>query len=334
MNSNRNNISRRRAALQLTNGVLALVTTGSGKVVLAQADRPVKVIMPGSAGSGGSNTMRAAAQAFSKALGIPVVVEDVPGAGGIVGTQAVVRAAPDGYTLSMVSNNHVIYPSVYKSVPFDPIADVTPISVIGTTPIVMLVNPTKMPTKSSQEMVALIKANPGKFNYGSAGNGTILHLAGAMFLEEAGSLKATHVPYKGTGPMLTDLLGGQLDFATSTLPAARQHIQNGTLRAIGVAANVRQAAAMEIPTFVEQGIPGYIIEVWYAVIGPAKMSPTNISRIHGALVTAFAATDVKEVMAKQGNMINISTPEYASKYFLTETMKYAKLVKLAGVEVQ
>lgn len=143
-------------------------------MALAQADRPVKVIMPGSAGSGGSNTMRAAAQAFSMALGIPVVVEDVPGACGIVGTQAVVRAAPDGYTLSMVSNNHVIYPSVYKSVPFDPIADVTPISVIGTTPIVMLVNPTKMPVKSSQEMVALIKANPGKFNYGSAGNGHFL----------------------------------------------------------------------------------------------------------------------------------------------------------------
>jgi tripartite-type tricarboxylate transporter receptor subunit TctC len=295
-------------------------------------ERAVKFILPVATASGVDTITRAAEPALSKALHAPVVVDNQPGAGGIVGTSALVKAPPDGYTLSIVSNNHVIYPSVYKSVPFDPIADITPIAVIGSTPIVIVVN-SKVPAKNAQELIALLKANPGKYNYGSSGNGTILHLATEMFLDEAG-VKATHVPYKGVGPMLTDLIGGQVDFGALSLPSVQQHLKSGALRAIGTGTAKRIPAAPEIPTMVEQGLPNYLVEGWFAVIGPAKMQPADVKRIHDAFATAFATPDVKEAMAKQGNTIDVSTTEYANSFFKSELAKYAKLVKKAGLELQ
>jgi tripartite-type tricarboxylate transporter receptor subunit TctC len=244
-----------------------------------------------------------------------------------------VRSAPDGMTLSIVSNNHVIYPSVYKSVPFDPIADITPIAVIGTTPIVFVVNPNKVPAKNAEALIALLKAKPGVYNYGSSGSGTILHLAAAMFFDEAG-VTATHVPYKGVGPMLTDLIGGQVDMGTLSLPSIQQHLKAGTLRAIGTGTAKRLAAAPEIPTMTEQGLPGYLVEGWFAAIGPAKLPAADVKRINEAFVAAFAMPEVKEAMAKQGNTIDVSAPEYASQFFRSELAKYAKLVKKAGVELQ
>jgi len=295
-------------------------------------ERPVKFILPVATASGVDTITRAAQPALSKALAAPVVVENQAGAGGIVGTSALVKAAPDGSTLSIVSNNHVIYPSVYKSVPFDPIADITPIAVIGSTPIVIVVN-AKVPAKNAQELIALLKANPGKYNYGSSGNGTILHLAAAMFFEEAG-VTATHVPYKGVGPMLTDLIGGQVEIGALSLPSVQQHLKSGALRAIGVGTAQRLAAAPEIPTMVEQGLPSYLVEGWFAVIGPAKMSPADVKRIRDAVAAAFAAPEVQEAMAKQGNTINVSTTDYANQFFRSELAKYAKLVKKTGIELQ
>ena len=294
-------------------------------------ERAIKFILPVATASGVDTITRAASPALAKALGSPVVVDNQPGAGGIVGTTALVRAAPDGFTLSVVSNNHVIYPSVYKSLPFDPIPT-SPIAVISSTPIVLVVN-AKISAKNAQEFIALLKAKPGVYNYGTSGNGTILHLAAEMFLDEAG-VKATHVPYKGVGPMLTDLLGGQVDFGTLSLPSVQQHLKSGGLRAIGVGAEKRVPAAPEIPTFVEQGLPGYIVEGWFAVIGPAKLPAEDIKHINAAFAEAFASPEVKEAMAKQGNTINVSTPDYAAQFFRSEMAKYAKLVQKAGLQVQ
>ena len=316
--------------------VLALGVLAVGTAGLAQAqvgERAIKFILPVATASGVDTITRAASPALAKALGSPVIVDNQPGAGGIVGTTALVRSAPDGFTLSIVSNNHVIYPSVYKSLPFDPIRDITPIAVIGSTPIVLVVNPAKISAKNAQELIALLKAKPGVYNYGSSGNGTILHLAAAKFLDEA-DVKATHVPYKGVGPMLTDLLGGQVDFGTLSLPSVQQHLKSGALRAIGVGTEKRLAAAPEIPTFVEQGLPGYVVEGWFAVIGPAKLPAADVKRINAAFAEAFATPEVKEVMSKQGNTINVSTPEYAAQFFPKEMAKYAKLVQKAGIEVQ
>jgi tripartite-type tricarboxylate transporter receptor subunit TctC len=308
--------------------VAALITFAAA----AESERPIKFILPVATASGVDTITRAASPSLSKALGAPVIVENQAGAGGIVGTAALVKSAPDGTTLSIVSNNHVIYPSVYRSIPFDPVTDITPIAVVGSTPIVLVVNP-KVPAKNIQELIALMKAKPDQLNYASSGNGTILHLAAAMFLDQAGAT-AKHIPYKGVGPMLTDLIGGQVDFATSSLPSVQQHIKSGALRALGVGAPARLAAAPEIPTMVEQGMPNYLVEGWFAVIGPAKMSPADVTRINAAVAAAFAAPEVKDAMARQGNTIAVSTPEYAQQFIRSEMTKYAVIVKKIGLEPQ
>jgi tripartite-type tricarboxylate transporter receptor subunit TctC len=327
--STRSHVARRACAAIFA--AIALAPAGSPHAQIG--DRAVKFILPVATASGVDTITRAASPAIAKALGHPVIIDNQPGAGGIVGTAALVKSAPDGFTLSIVSNNHVIYPSVYKSVPFDPIADITPIAVLGSTPIVIVVNPTKVAAKDVKELVALLKARPGAYNYGSSGNGTILHLAAEMFFDEAG-VKATHVPYKGVGPMLTDLLGGQVDIGALSLPSVQQHLKNGSLRAIGVGTANRLPAAPEIPTMVEQGLPGYLVEGWFAVIGPARLPPADVARINAAFAAAFSTPEVREMMAKQGNTIDVSTPDYAAQFFRAELAKYAKLVKQAGIELQ
>jgi len=293
----------------------------------------VKFILPNATGSGVDAITRAAQPALSKALNASVVVDNQAGAGGVVGLQALARSPADGSTLSVVSNNVVIFPSVLKALPFDMPGDFTPIAVVGSTPMVLVVNPAKVSATNSREFVALLKSRPDALNFASGGNGTILHLATQMFLEESGT-KAKHIPYKGVGPMVTDLIGGQVEFGTAALPSVQQHIKSGALRAIGVLTPQRVAAAPEIPTFAEQGLPNYVMEAWFAVIGPKNLPPAQVKKAHDALVAAFADPAVKETMAKQGNTINISTTEQAQAAFRSELAKYAALVKKAGIEPQ
>ena len=292
----------------------------------------VRMILPVSAGSGVDTIARAVSPSLAKALGQQVVIENLPGAGGITGTLAIVKASPDGRSIGMVSNNHVINPSVYSKMPFDSIADITPISVIGTTPFVLVVNP-KVPAKDVKELVALLKAKPGAYNYASAGNGTVIHLAGEMFASQAG-VDVRHVPYKGTGPMVQDLLGGQVEMGIVALPAIQGHLKTGALRAIGVGGKTRALAAPEIPTIAEQGLPDYEIEGWFAVIGPAKLPAADVRRLHGVFATAFATPEAREAMAKQGNVIKPTSPEAAAQYFRSEMDKMAEIVKRAGVKIE
>jgi tripartite-type tricarboxylate transporter receptor subunit TctC len=274
---------------------------------------------------------RAAQPALAKALGHSVIVDNQAGAGGVVGLQALARSPADGFTLSVVSNNVVIFPSVLKSIPFDMPGDFTPIAVVGYTPIVLVAN-AKVPASNSRELIALLKAKGDEMNYASGGNGTILHLATEMFLDEAG-VKARHIPYKGVGPMITDLIGGQVQFATAALPSVQQHLKAGTLKAIGAATAQRVPAAPEIPTFVEQGL-NYQTEAWFAVIGPKGLPAAEVQRIHAAVVAAFNDPAVKETMARQGNVINIQSADKAMPFFRSEMARFAQLVKKAGVEAQ
>ena len=314
--------------------VAAALTALCATPAFAQVgEKTVKFILPNATGSGVDAITRAAQPALSKALGAAIVVDNQPGAGGIVGLQALAKSAPDGMTLSVVSNNVVILPSVFKTVPFDMPGDFTPIAVIGATPIVLVVNPAKVSATNHKEFAALLKSKPGEFNYGSGGNGTILHLTGEQYVGEVGAT-ARHIPYKGVGPMVTDLIGGQIDFGTLALPSVQQHIKSGALRAIGVGGAQRTPAAPEIPTIAEQGAPNYVVEAWFGVLGPKGMSAADVKRVHEALVAAFNDPAVKEAMAKQGNTINISTSEVAQSYFKSEKDKYAKLVKKAGIELQ
>ena len=301
--------------------------------VSAQVERTVRFILPNAPGSGVDTITRAAAPALSKALGASVVVDNQAGASGVIGLQALAKNAPDGFTLSVVSNNVVIFPSVMKSLPFDMPGDFTPIAVVGNTPMVLVVNPHKLPVANSAELIAALKAKPGEYNFGSGGSGTILHLAGEMFLEEA-KVEARHIPYKGVGPMVADLIGGQIDFAVVALPSVQQQIKAGALRAIGMCADKRTSAAPEIPTFIEQGLTGYSMDAWFAVIGPKGMNAANVKRVHDAVDAAFNDPAVKEAMARQGNTISISTPEQAQRMFRSELTRYAALVKKAGIEPQ
>jgi len=326
--SDNSSLTRRTLLAALATGF----TVGFATPAFAQSDKPVRFILPNATGSGVDAIARSAQGALAKALGHPIIVDNQPGAGGIVGLQALARSPADGSTLGVVSNNVVIFPSVMKSVPFDMPGDFTPIAVIGYTPVVLVVN-AKVPAKDAKEFIALLKSRNGDMTYASGGNGTILHLASAMFLDEA-KVAARHIPYKGVGPMVTDLIGGQVDFATAALPSVQPHLKSGALRAIGMATAQRAAAAPEIPTFVEQGLPGYVVDAWFAVVGPKGLPPAEVQRIHAAVVTAFGDPEVKEAMAKQGNVISVGPADKAMPFFRSELAKYATLVKKAGVEAQ
>lgn len=310
-----------------------LLAVLAASAAVAQQDRPVRFILPNAVGSGVDAITRAAQPAFSKALGAAVVVDNQSGAGGVIGLQALARSAADGNTLSVVSNNVVIFPSVLKSLPFDMPGDFTPVAVVGSTPMVLVVNPAKIPATNHKELAALLKARPDAFNYASSGNGTILHLAMELYLEAAG-LRVKHIPYKGVGPMVTDLLGGQVDFAAAALPSVQGHIAGGRLRPIGLFPAHRTPAAPDIPTFAEQGLTNFEVEAWFAVIGPKGMSPATVKKVHDAVLAAFSDPAVKEAMAKQGNTIRVTSTEEAQAAFRRELVKYAALVKKVGLEPQ
>jgi tripartite-type tricarboxylate transporter receptor subunit TctC len=327
-----NNTSRRKI-LATAVASAAVLAFGAWPLAASAQTGTVKFILPNAVGSGVDAITRAAQPALGKALNATVVVDNQPGAGGIVGLQALARSAPDGNTLAVVSNNVVIFPSVMKSLPFDMPGDFTPIAVVGATPMVLVVNPAKVSATNSKEFVALLKSKPGEFNFASGGNGTILHLAAELFLEAAGA-SAKHIPYKGVGPMVTDLIGGQVDFGVLALPSVQAHIKSGALRPIGMLAAQRTPAAPDVPTFMEQGLANFTVDAWFAVIGPKGMSAANVKKAHDAVVAAFADPAVKETMAKQGNTIAISTPEQAQVAFRQELAKYAALVKKVGLQPQ
>ena len=199
------------------------------------------------------------AEELAQALNALIVVENQRGAGGVVGLQALACFAADGANLSMVSNYVVIFPGMLKSLPFDMPGDFAPVSLLAHIGLVLVVNPVKVAATNAKEFIALLKSKPGQFNFASGGNGTILHLAGEMFLYEAGVM-AKHIPCTGVGPMVSDLIDGQVEFGVAALPSVQAHIKSGALRAIGNAGAQRTPAAPDIPTFVEQGVPGYVME--------------------------------------------------------------------------
>ncbi len=316
--------------------VIGAACLASLHLPLAQATDapPLKVIIPASAGSGQDTIIRAVSQSLSTALGgRSVVIENLPGAGGITGAAALTRAAPDGNTIAMISNNHVVNPSVYKKMPFDTVNDFTPIGLIGSTPFVLVVNPGKVPAKNAKELQALLKSKPKAFNYASSGNGTIIHLAGAMVVD-AMDVEVTHVPYRGMGNMVTDLLGGQVEMGVVAVPVAQQHIKSGALRAIGITSKSRIGSLPDVPTLAEQGFAQVDVAGWFAFIGPAKMAPDVTAKLHDAVLKAFALPEAKEAMSKQENVLHPMSPSDTLKFFRTEIDRYAQLVKKADVKVE
>jgi len=312
---------------------LAVVTFDAGRAHAADKP-PLRVILPVGAGSGVDTIIRAAGPSLTRALGgQPLVIENLPGAGGTTGTVQLVKATPDGNTIGAVSNNHVVNPSVFRKMPFDALADITPISVVGATPFVLVVNPQKVPAKNAKELQAFLQARPGAYNYASSGNGTILHLAAEMFLDAA-RVEARHIPYKGVGPMVADLVGGQVEIGVLSVPSVQGHLKSGALRAIGVMGKQRVASLPDVPTIAEQGFPDVDIAGWFAVIGPPKLPPSEVKRLHDAVVAAFATPETKDAMARQENVIQPMTPEASAAFFKSEQERYARLVKKANITVE
>lgn len=301
--------------------------------VWAQSTAPLRVILPLGAGSGVDTIIRSAQTALSKALGgQTVVIENLPGAGGITGTSALIKAAPDGNTVAFISNNHSVNPSVFKSMPYDSLNDITPISVVGGSPFVLVVNPNKVQAKNAKELQTFLNSKPGAYNMASSGNGTIIHLAGEMFVDAAG-VKVQHIPYKGMGPMMTDIIAGQVEFGVAAVAAAQGHLASGRMKAIGVMGKQRVASLPDVPTIAEQGFPDVDVAGWFAMVGPKGLPAAQVDRLHKAVVAAFNDPEVKAAMAKQDNVINPTTPDAAASFLKSEQERYARLVAKAGIKL-
>ncbi|MDB5742567.1 MAG: transporter substrate-binding protein [Polaromonas sp.] len=318
----------RRTTLRLLSAVTAMAVSTAFSAYAQVGSKPLRIIVPLTTGSTVDTVARAMSVELAKSMGQPVVIENLPGAGGVTGTAQLVRAPKDGQTLAMISSNHAINPSIYKNVPFDSVKDITPISVFGTVPLVLVVN-TSVAAKNTHALVALVKASPGKLNYGSAGNGSVLHLAGELFKEQAGAF-ITHIPYRGTGPLTTDLMGGQVDMAFLSVTAAAPHIKSGKLRAIGVSTRTRTAVLPDVPTLAESGLPGYSFDAWLAIIAPGGTPKPIVQDLYQKFRTALANKDVQSNLQAQGITILEGTPEQAEPFFVSELAKHAKLVKLSG----
>lgn len=325
-------VGRRRvlAGTLATLGLPLAARAQSGGV--SGGSKVMRMIVPLSVGSGVDIIARILSEPLAAALGAPVVVENLPGAGSVTGTAQIVRGPKDGTTIGMVSSNHVINPSVYKSIPFDTLADITPISIVCTAGLVLVVHPS-VPANSATELVAYARTQPDGLFYGSAGNGSVLHLAAEMF-RTLGGAPLKHVPYRGTGPLLNDLVGGQVPMAFVAISAAAPHIEAGKLRAIGVSTADRSPLLPEIPALAEQGIAGFAFDAWIAMVGPADLPPTVVARLYEALKMALAKPEVAESLRKQGLTIVGSSPQQAAPFFASELAKHGKLAHEAGLTLE
>jgi tripartite-type tricarboxylate transporter receptor subunit TctC len=297
----------------------------------AASERPLRLILPVSAGSGVDGLARAFGPGLGKSLGRAVVIENFPGAGGITGTSMIVKAPRDGSALGMVSNNHVVNPSVFKSIPYDAVDDVTPITVIGATPFVLVAHPS-VAARNVRELIALAKAQPGTLNYGSSGNGTILHLAAEMFVHEA-QVDIKHIPYRGMGPLTADVLGGQIQLAFIAVAVAAPHVKAGTLKAIGLSSTTRSPLLPDLPTIAEQGLPQYALDGWVGMVGPAGLPKAETERVYQAVRATLGMPEVRDALLAQGYLLQATAPDATAAFFRTEVARMARLVKQSGLKI-
>ena len=295
--------------------------------------KSVRMVVPFAAGAGSNDIMaRLAAQKLSDSLGQQVVVDNRPGASGIIGTDIVAKAQPDGYTVLMMSLTFTVNPSLFRKMPYDTVKDLTPVTMVASAPLMLVVHPS-LPVKSVAEFIAYAKANPGKLNFGSGGPGTTPHLAGEMLKTMAG-LQMTHVPYKGGAPALTDLVGGQIQFMLENIPGTLPFAKAGKLRSLAVTDLRRSPLLPELPTLDESGLKGYQIVGWNGMFVPAGTSPAIINRLHAEVVKVLALPDVKERLATLGADSVGDTPQHFAAFIKAEIPKWAQVVKDAGLKVE
>jgi tripartite-type tricarboxylate transporter receptor subunit TctC len=309
---------------------LALALTASAALGQDYPNRPIRVIVPQSAGGSTDQVARVVAQRLSESLGQTVVVDNRPGSGSLNGTELAARATPDGHTLLVVAASLSISPAVRKSLPFDVIRDFAPITQLVDLQHLLVVYPTVQAT-SVKELIALAKAKPGELNYASSGIATSTHMAAELFLYMTGA-KMVHVPYKGGGPGITAMLAGQCQLYFATISTALPHVRNGKLRGLGVTGAKRSVAASDLPTIAEAGVPGYVHSSWIGMAAPAKTPPPIIARLHAESVKIVQSPEVKKLFLRDGLESLGNTPQEFAADLKEEIAKWQKVVKAAGIQ--
>jgi tripartite-type tricarboxylate transporter receptor subunit TctC len=314
--------------------VLALGSTGGAKGDETYPNRPVRIVVPFSAGGPTDIVGRIFAQKLSELIGQQFYVENKVGAGGNIGADQVAKSPPDGYTLLMATvSTHAINPGLYSKMPYDPIKDFAPVAHVGITPTTLNVHPS-IPAKDVKELIALVKANPSKYTYGSSGLGSILHLCGEQFKAAAGGLEIQHVPYRGSAPMMADLVGGQISMVFDGTPTALPQIQSGAIRAVGAGMAERMRAMPELPTLQEQGLKGFECYTWNAILAPAGTAPAVVDKLAGAVKVALDDPIVVKRLQEAGvDPIFGRGPKETMEFLKAELAKWAPIIKLSGAAV-
>jgi len=293
-------------------------------------NRPVRAIVPSVPGGGGDLSARIFASGLSDAFNMPFVIDNRGGAGGTLGTHIAAMALPDGYTVLMGNiASHGINPALFKDLPYHPIRDYAPVSLFGTTPNALVVHPS-VPANTLKELIAYSKANPNALRYGSSGVGGSPHLSMELLKTMTG-MEMQHVPYKGAGAVLTDLLGGRVQVLSSSLPSQLAYIKSGKLRALAVTSKTRNAQTPDVPTVIEAGVPGYEVIIWYAMFVPAKVPKPIIAKLNATIVQVMAKPEMKARLAQAGIDAATSTPEELAAWVKVEVEKWTRVVKQANV---
>lgn len=296
-------------------------------------DRPVKWIVPFPPGGAMDAIARTLAESMGRKLGNSFIVENRPGAGGNIGASTVARSAPDGYTIMIAANGMAVNPALYKDMNYDPQKDFAPISLLAIVPNVLVTNPQRNDVHSVADVIARAKAKPGHYTYASAGVGTSIHLAGELFASMA-QVNMLHVPYKGSGPAMADLLGGQVDYMFDSITSAKPHIQAGKLRALAVTTAKRSSALPDVPTVAEAGLPGYELLPWFGAFAPAGTPSEIVQKLNTSMRDAMDDPKVKETLASIGAEPVGGTPDELRAHLAKETAQWAVLVKERGITIQ
>ncbi|MGH8616685.1 MAG: Bug family tripartite tricarboxylate transporter substrate binding protein [Burkholderiales bacterium] len=311
---------------------LAIAATGISQAQDTYPTRPIRMMVPFSPGGASDTAARVVGQQLAPRLGQQIVIENRPGAGGIIGTELAARATPDGYSLLMGSNIEiVINPNLYKKLPYNTQKDFAPVSLVADTPLILVVNPS-VPAKSVQELIALAKAKPGVLNYASSGNGSTVQLASEMFKTMAG-VNIRHIPFNGSGPAVIQTIAGETQLVFPAMPAALQQARSGKLRALAVTSAKRVAAAPELPTVAESGVPGYEMSIWNGLLAPAGTPKPVLDRLHVELLKVLAMPEVKQSFNNIGAEVVTGTPAQFAAFIKSDLAKYAKVVKDADVRI-
>jgi len=311
---------------------IALLAASSA-IAQSYPAKPVRIIIPFTSGAAADTVARLIAPKLTDAMGQPIVIENRPGAGGVLAADLVAKSAPDGYTLMMGSPGPLtINPVLLSKVPYDPARDFAPITLVAIVPSILLVNPS-LPAKTVKELIALAKAKAGQLNFASAGNGSVPHLTGELFKLSAG-IEAVHVPYKGSAPAITDMLGGRVSFFFDNIASGMPYVKSEKLRGLAVTSTSRSKLVPELPTMIEAGVPGFEAASWSALVAPAGTPEAIVTRLHAEVVKAVRQPEIGDRLRGLGTEVVANTPGEFNAFMTAERAKWAKVIKSARITVE